>query len=71
MANKDSTRWVTADVVADHLQVEESTVKQWAKLGIIPHGKAGSLLRFDLSEIDEWVRSNGRQKAEEQAGASV
>jgi excisionase family DNA binding protein len=70
MSNKDSKRWATPAEVAKHLQVEESTVKQWAKLGTIPHGKAGSMLRFDLAEIDEWVRSRGRPVAEEGAAVS-
>lgn len=60
----DEGRWLTAEEVAAYLQVEESTVKKWAKLGKIPHGKAGSLARFDRDEVDAWVRSNGVQEAD-------
>lgn len=57
--NKESREWMTAAEVADYLKVEESTVKQWVKLKKIPHGKAGSLARFDRETIDAWVTANG------------
>jgi excisionase family DNA binding protein len=60
--NKETRDWMTAGEVADYLKVEESTVKQWVKLKKIPHGRAGSLSRFDRKEIDEWVRGNGSEQ---------
>lgn len=61
MANKDS-EWMTAEEVAEYLTVKPSTVKKWAKLGQIPKGYAGSLLRFNRAEINEWVRNGSTQE---------
>lgn len=58
---------MTAAEAADYLQVKESTVKQWAKLGKIPTRRAGTLLRFDRDELDEWTRAGGHRAATEGA----
>lgn len=55
---KDADRWMTAEEAAEYLQVAESTVKKWAKLDQIPHGRVGSLARFRKSDLDEWAKQN-------------
>lgn len=55
---KDADRWMTAEEAAEYLQVAESTVKKWAKLDQIPHGKVGSLARFRKADLDAWAKQN-------------
>lgn len=54
----------TAKEAAEYLQVAETTVSQWAKLGKIPHRRAGTLIRFDKDELDQWTRDGGHKAAE-------
>ncbi len=42
--------------VANTYKVTKNTVRNWIKQGM-PHLKAGSVLRFDLAAVDEWLRS--------------
>lgn len=55
---------MTPEEAAAYLRVEESTVKQWAKLGKIPHRRAGSLIRFERDELDDWTKRGGADAVE-------
>jgi excisionase family DNA binding protein len=48
--------WATVKQVAEHLQLSEATVYSMARSGEIPAKKIGSQWRFDLVEVDDWVR---------------
>jgi excisionase family DNA binding protein len=48
-------RWVDVDEVAAHLRVARDTVYRWIEAKGFPAHRAGRLLRFKLSEVDEWV----------------
>jgi len=52
---------LTAEELARYLEVETSSVLEWAERGRIPAVRDGSLWKFDRSKIDEWV-SNERIK---------
>ena len=52
-------RWVDVEVVANHLGITKDTVYRWIDKKGFPAHRAGRLLRFKLSEIDEWVRAGG------------
>lgn len=44
--------------VARHFGVSERTVRRWLKADDPPpHRRVGNLIRFDLSEVDEWARA--------------
>lgn len=43
--------------VADYLQVNPSTVYDWAQRGILPAMKLGQIWRFRRSELDVWLES--------------
>lgn len=43
--------------VAQILNVKPSTLYQWAELGQIPCIKLNGSLRFDLADIERWVKS--------------
>ena len=49
-------RWVDVEAVADHLGVTKDTIYRWIDKKSFPSHRAGRLLRFKLSEIDDWVR---------------
>ena len=51
--------WVTAIVVAKHLGVVKDTVYRWRERKGLPAHKIGRLWKFQLSEVDEWVRADG------------
>ena len=52
-------RWVGVEDVATHLSVNKDSVYRWiAKMGL-PARRVGRLFRFKLSEVDDWVKSDG------------
>ena len=48
----------TAQVAARFLVCPE-TVRRWARAGRVPSFRAGTLLRFDLDEVEDALRVNG------------
>lgn len=54
--------WVTASEVAQHLGVVKETVYRWRERKKLPAHKIGRLWKFQLSEVDEWVRAGGAQE---------
>jgi excisionase family DNA binding protein len=48
--------WLTVKQIAEHLQLSEAKVYGLARSGEIPGKKIGSQWRFDVAEVDEWVR---------------
>jgi excisionase family DNA binding protein len=55
----NSEPWVTAIDVARHLGVVKDTVYRWCERKGLPAHKIGRLWKFQLSEVDEWVRTGG------------
>ena len=55
---KTEERWVHVDEVAEHLSVRRETVYRWIERKAFPAHKVGRLLRFQLSEVDKWVRKD-------------
>jgi len=51
-------RWVDVQEVAAHLGVTKDSIYRWIDKKGFPAHRAGRLLRFKLSEVDEWVRSD-------------
>lgn len=58
--------WVTALDVAKHLGVAKDTVYRWRERKGLPAHKIGRLWKFQLSEVDEWVRAGGADEGAEQ-----
>ena len=55
-------RWVDVVTVASHLGVTKDTIYRWIDQKDFPAHRAGRLLRFKLSEIDDWVRLGTGEK---------
>jgi excisionase family DNA binding protein len=51
--------WVTAEHVAQHLGVAKDTVYRWRERKGLPAHRVGRLWKFQLSEVDAWVRTGG------------
>ena len=51
--------WVGIADVATHLSVARDSIYRWVETKHFPAHRVGRLLRFRLSEVDEWVRTGG------------
>ncbi len=56
---ESSTRWLTVEQIADHLQVSKETIYRWLDKKLVPAHKIGRQWRFQSREVDSWVRSGG------------
>lgn len=50
-------KWVGIEEVAQHLDVNKDTIRNWIKKTNIPAHRVGRQWKFKLSEVDEWVKS--------------
>lgn len=57
MAAKEG--WVGIGEVAAHLRVARESIYRWIDSKGLPAYRAGRLLRFKLSEVDDWVQIRG------------
>lgn len=53
--------WVDIAEVAMHLQVTKDSIYRWVDSKSFPAHRVGRLLRFKLSEVDDWVRSGNHR----------
>lgn len=51
--------WVGVEEVAAHLRVAQASIYRWIERKGFPAHRVGRLLRFKLSEVDEWVTTSG------------
>ena len=51
--------WVGIADVAAHLSVGRDSIYRWVDTKDFPARRVGRLLRFRLSEVDEWVKAGG------------
>ncbi|HEX3036843.1 MAG TPA: helix-turn-helix domain-containing protein [Thermodesulfobacteriota bacterium] len=49
--------FIGIDELATHLKVKKRTVYYLAQSRQIPHYRVGRLIRFKLSEIEEWMKT--------------
>lgn len=63
--------WVTAEDVALHLGVAKDTVYRWRERKGLPAHRVGRLWKFQLSEIDEWVRTGGADEDQDRENRDV
>ncbi|AKK02999.1 helix-turn-helix transcriptional regulator [Corynebacterium epidermidicanis] len=55
----ETEKWVTMKDVQEHMGVTRETITQWINTKKMPAYKVGRSWKFKLSEVDDWVRSNG------------
>ncbi len=56
--------WVNVEGVAAHLRVAKDSIYRWIDSKAFPAHRVGRLLRFKLSEVDEWVRGHDTSAAD-------
>lgn len=54
-----SEPWLSADDIAAHLGVTKETIYVWIADKGMPAHKIGRLWKFQVSEVDDWVRRGG------------
>lgn len=63
LMNARDTRWISVAEVASHLGVARDTVYRWIDSREMPAHRVGRFWKFQLSEVDEWVKSGGADAA--------
>ena len=53
---KDRKRYLDVDGVAEYLALSKHTIRDWIKKRQIPFIKFERAVRFDLQEIDIWLK---------------
>lgn len=60
--NEDSimqeNKWLSMKEVCDYLHISRDTVVNWIKKEGMPAHQKGRLWRFDVNEIDKWMKTN-------------
>lgn len=55
-------KWLTIDQIADHLQISKEKIYKLCQRGKMPASKVVGQWRFDLKEVDAWVRTQRPKK---------
>jgi len=50
------TAWLTLEEAAKHLKIGKSTIYRLAREGDLPAHRMGRVWRFDIDELDAWVK---------------
>lgn len=50
-------RWYSLEEIAEHLGVSQDTIHRWIRTKNMPAHKVGRLWKFDVSEVNDWVKS--------------
>lgn len=53
------SKWLTLIEICEYLKVSRETVLNWINKKNMPAHKVGRLWRFDIAEVDEWIKSGG------------
>lgn len=51
---------IDVDELADYLRLKKQTIYNWLHQGKISGIKVGGVWRFDIREVDAWLRSRRR-----------
>ncbi|MFC1762345.1 helix-turn-helix domain-containing protein [Planctomycetota bacterium] len=57
-------RWVSVTEIAEHLGIKKDTVYKWVRTRGMPSHKVGRLLKFQIHEVDTWVREGKAASAD-------
>ena len=62
----NSEPWISLDEIANHLGISRDTVYRWIEHRGMPAHKVGRLWKFQVSEVDQWVRAGKAQEPDEE-----
>lgn len=57
--------WLSAEDIASHMGITKDTVYQWIAERGLPAHRMGRLWKFQVSEVDGWVKSGHAAKQDE------
>jgi len=57
--------WMSLEEIARHLGVSQDTVHRWIRVRALPAHKVGRLWKFQVSEVDDWVRTGKAAEKDE------
>lgn len=63
--------WLSLEEIARHLGVSQDTVHRWIRTRTLPAHKVGRLWKFQVSEVNEWVRAGKGGEDESQDDVSA
>ncbi len=55
--------WVSVEQIAEHLGVTRDSIYRWIDSKHLPAHRVRRLWKFKASEVDEWVRADGANTA--------
>ena len=55
---QENENFIDVDDLADFLKIKKRTTYHFVATQNIPHYRVGRLIRFKLSEIEEWMNKN-------------
>ena len=55
-------RWYSLQEIAEHLGVSPDTIHRWIRTKRMPAHKVGRLWKFDVDEVNDWVRAGQAQE---------
>lgn len=50
-------QWLSVEQIAEHLGISKDTVYTWIATRDMPAHKVGRLWKFQIPEVDAWVRA--------------
>lgn len=60
--------YMTAEQIADYLQVGVKKIRKWTSEGRIPHSELGSIVRFKKDEIDSAIKERSLKTKNPESG---
>ena len=60
--------WVSVDQIAEHLGVTRDSIYRWIDRKGLPAHRVGRLWKFQVSEVDVWVRAGGATEEQRSDG---
>lgn len=61
MQNRELEILLTYDQLADRLQVSPGTLRNWVSQQFIPHVKLGRAVRFEINDIQAWIKKRANE----------
>ncbi|MDD3240424.1 MAG: helix-turn-helix domain-containing protein [Lachnospira sp.] len=55
-----NNRWFSMNEICEYLGISRDTALKWINKKNMPAHKIDRLWRFNVNEIDDWVRNNGQ-----------
>jgi excisionase family DNA binding protein len=61
-------RWLSVEEIAAHLGVNPDTIYKWIERKKMPAHKVGRLWKFQVTEVDAWIRDGRASESGNGAG---